>query len=212
MLKKDYLERLGDREIHPDDLAEVVKKNLNLLPQIFKGVSSENKRIKNGTAKILRTVSEEYPEKLYPKFDFFVEHMNGDDTILKWLAMDTIANLAPVDRENRIDKMLKKYYALLSDETMITAAHAVESLGKIAKAKPKYQDEITRQLFRVKTIERGPECRNILLGKVILAFDGYIDQIQDRDEIISFVKKELNNSRNATKSKAEKFLKKLGKI
>lgn len=207
MVEKNLLEKLGNREILPRDLAEVVKKNMDLLPKIIEGVTSPNKRIKNGTAKILRTISEDYPERLYPKFDFFVKHMNGNDTILKWLAMDTIANLAPIDKKNRIDKILSTYYRLLSDESMVTAAHAVESLGKIAKAKSKYQEEITRQLFRVKTIERGSECRNILLGKVILAFDGYMDQVHDKKEIISFVKRELNNSRNATSVKAEKFLK-----
>jgi hypothetical protein len=209
MAKRNYLEDLGKRNIHPDDLAEMVKKNLDLLPEIFEGVSSQNKRIKNGTAKILRTLSEEYPEKLYPRFDFFVEHMNGDDTILKWLAIDTIANMAGVDNKNKIDKILKKYYEFLSDESMITAGHAVESLAKIAYAKPEYQDEITSQLFRVKTIRRNSECRNILLGKVILGFEGYIDQIEDQDEVISFVKRELKNSRKATKKKAEKFLKRL---
>lgn len=207
MVEKNILEKLGNREILPDDLAEIVKKNMDLLPKIVKGVSSPNKRIKNGTAKILRTISEEYPERLYSKFDFFVEHMNGNDTILKWLAMDTIANFATIDKKNRIDKILKTYYELLSDESMVTAAHAVESLGKIAKAKPKYQEEITSQLFRVKKIDRGSECRNILLGKVILAFDGYMDQVHDKKEIVSFVKRELNNSRNATSVKAEKFLK-----
>jgi hypothetical protein len=212
MVEKNILERLGNREILPDDLAEVVKKNMDLLPKSIKGVSSPNKRIKNGTAKILRTISEDYPERLYPKFDFFVKHMNGNDSILKWLAMDTIANLAPIDKKNRIDKILSTYYELLLNESIVTAAHAVESLGKIAKAKPKHQDEITRQLFRVKKIDRGSECRNILLGKVILAFDGYMDQVQDKKEIISFVKRELNNSRNATSVKAEKFLKKFRKM
>lgn len=209
MSKRNYLEELGNRKIHPNDLAEVVKKNLDLLPEIFDGVSSQNKRIKNGTAKILRTISEEYPGKLYPRFDFFVEHMNGDDTILKWLAIDTIANMAGVDNKNKINKLLKKYYEFLSDDSMITAGHAIEGLAKIAYAKPKYQEEITSQLLRVKSIKRGSECRNILLGKVILAFEGYNDQIENREEIITFVRGQLKNSRKATKKKAEKFLKRI---
>jgi len=64
-------------------------------------------------------------------------------------------------------------------------------------------------------IEKAPikppitqECKNILIGKAILAFDVYFDQIKNKAPIISFVKKQVNNTRNATKVKAEKFLKK----
>jgi hypothetical protein len=208
MKKVDILERLGKRELTADEGGEIVLKNLKLLPEIFKGVSSPNKRIKNATAKILRTVSEQYPEKLYPKFDFFVENMNRDDTILKWLAMDTIANMVTIDKKNKIDKVLKKYYDMLSDESMITAAHSVESLGKIAKFKPDYRAEITNQLYKIKTIKRGSECRNILLGKVFLSFENYIDQIDDKKKMIAFAKKELKNKRSGTVKKAERFIKK----
>ena len=55
------------------------------------------------------------------------------------------------------------------------------------------------------------ECRNILIGKAIKAFEVYFDEIEDKDKIISFVKGQLNNTRNATRSKAEKFLKKIEK-
>jgi hypothetical protein len=36
----------------------------------------------------------------------------------------------------------------------------------------------------------------------------YIDQIENKDEVISFVERQLNNSRRTAKLKAEKFLKK----
>lgn len=55
------------------------------------------------------------------------------------------------------------------------------------------------------------ECRNILIGKTIKAFDVYCDEFKDKDKIISFVKGQLDNPRNATRSVAERFLKKLEK-
>jgi hypothetical protein len=206
MVESDILERLGTKKITADEGGEEVLENLKLLPLIFKGVTSENKRIKNATAKILRTVSERYPDKLYSKFDFFVKHMKGEDTILKWLAMDTIANMAKIDKKELVDALLDKYYKFLSDESMITAGHAVDCLGLIAKVKPKHQAEITKQLFRVKTIKRNDECRNILLGKVILAYSGYFEHIAKKSDVISFVQKELKNTRSGTAKKAEEFL------
>lgn len=208
MVKKSILDRISCKDLTADEAAEVVLKDFKILPDIFKGVTSENKRIKNATAKILRTVSYEHPDKLYTKFDFFVSQMNGDDTILKWNAMDTIANMAPVDKKNKLKKVLPTYYDLLSDDVMITAAHAVEGLGVIAKHQPQYQNEITKQLSRVRTIKRNAECKNILLGKVILAYGGYVDQVSNKKDMISLAKGELKNGRPATRKKAEKFLEK----
>lgn len=210
MDKGKLMDDLGNKKITPEELTEIVKKDFKLLPMIFDGVSSENKWVKNSSGKILRSISEDHPGKLYRRLNFFEKHMNGEDTILKWLAMDTIANLAAVDKQNKIDRLLKSYYEYLSDEKMVTASHAVDGLGKIARFKPRYQKEITKQLYRVKTIKRGSECRNILLGRVISAFDGYIDQMDNKTEMIDFAELEIKNTRSGTKKKAQNFVKKHG--
>jgi len=206
MKKIEVFDKLSNRELTADEMAEVVLSDMKLLPFIFEGVSSKNKRIKNATAKILRTVSYSYPGKLYPRFDFFIEHMNGDDTILKWLAIDTIANMAMVDKKNKIDALLPRYYELLSDKSMITAGHSIDSLGIIARYKPKQRIKITEKLMTVKNIKLGPECRNILLGKCIMAFDRYADEMDDISGMIEFAKKESRNGRPATAKKARAFI------
>jgi hypothetical protein len=96
---------------------------------------------------------------------------------------------------------------------MITVAHVVDNSGKIAKARPQLTQRITNELLKIENIPTKPhltqECKNILLGKTILAFSMYFDQIEKKDKLVSFVKRQVNNTRNATKVKAEKFLKKI---
>lgn len=53
-----------------------------------------------------------------------------------------------------------------------------------------------------------PECRNIAKGKAVEAFDLFFDQIKDQAPVIRFVKRQLKNTRNSTRKKAEKLLKK----
>jgi len=55
------------------------------------------------------------------------------------------------------------------------------------------------------------ECRNIALGKVILAIGSYFDRLKDKKIVIEFVEQQTKNTRNATKKKAEKFLRKYKK-
>jgi hypothetical protein len=205
MKKSDILDKLGKKEIKAEEIAEEIE-NSGFLPEILNGISSENPRVRFKSAKILRIVSEQNPEMLYSKMDSFIRLLESENNILKWNAMDIIANLTLVDSENKFDEIFEKYYGLLSDESMVTAGHVADNSGKIAKAKPYLQNKITTELLKIESIPRGQECKNILLGKVILSFGQYIDQVKNKEKIISLAKRQLNNTRNATKKKAEKFL------
>jgi len=210
MERIDILKRLGKKEIKAEDIAKNVIKDLGLLPEIFNGISSENPRIRFKSAKILRVISEKNPEMLYSKMDFFINLLDNENRILKWNAIDVIGNLTPIGSKNNFDEIFKKYYSFLSAESMITIAHVVDNSGKIAKAKPHLTEKITSELLKIEKFPTNQhltqECKDILLGKAILAFGMYFDQIENKDNVISFVKRQLNNTRNATKVKAEKFL------
>ena len=208
MKKTNILDKLGKKSITPDDLAKEVEENLELLPEIFEGIYSTNANIKFGCAKILRTISQKNPKELYPKIDFFIDLLDSTNNIFKWNAIDVLSNLSGVDTEKKFEKVFQKFYGLLSDESMVTAAHVIDNFGKIATAKPHLTQKITKELLNIEKISRNQECMNILLGKAILAFSIYFDQIDNKDVVISFVKRRLNSTRNATRVKAEKFLKK----
>ncbi|UCH64418.1 MAG: hypothetical protein JSW63_07215 [Ignavibacterium sp.] len=194
-------------------VAELAVKNKSVLKQVLDGATSENKRIKNAAAKCLREVSRINPKKLYPDFNIFVKLIDGDDTILKWNVIEVLSNLTEVDNENLPAgkagkfniKVLNKYFALLYDESMVTAANTITALGKVALNKPRLRNKITEELVKVDALPHSTECRNILAGHAFLAFEKYIDGVKDKKEIKLFVEKHLKNRRNATRKKAEKF-------
>lgn len=208
MKKPDVSERLEKKEIKAEDLAEKAMENPELLSELFTGISSAKARIKFGSAKVLRIISGRNPEMLYSRMKFFVDLLDSENNILKWNAMDTIANLTTIDSHNEFNRLFEKFYGCLYEGSLITASHVVDNSGKIALSKPELQDEITKKLLKMEEIPLPTEeCRNILIGKTINAFQIYYDKTKDKDEVVSFVKRQLNNPRNATKAKAEKFFK-----
>jgi hypothetical protein len=209
-MKGNILSTFEKKGTEAEDVAEKITKNPDLLPELITGIHSPNPKMKFQSAKVLRIVSERKPEILYSKMDFFAGLLDSGNNILKWVAMDIIANLATVDYHNKFNELFKKFYDHLYEGSLITAAHVVDKSGKIALSKPEFQDKITKELLKVEKIPLPTEeCRNILMGKTITAFQVYYDKIKDKDKVVSFVKRQLNNSRNATKTKAEKFLKKI---
>lgn len=188
-------------------VAELAVKNKSVLKQVLEGAKSENKRIKNASAKCLREVSRNNPKKLYTEFNYFVELIDGDDTILKWNAIEIVSNLTEIDKENKFNtKVLNKYIALLSDESIVTAANTITALGRVGLYKPRLRKKITDALIKVDTLPHSTECRNILAGHAFLTFEKYVDEVRDKTEIKFFAQKHLKNKRNATRMKAEKFL------
>lgn len=200
------LEKLGERAITAEELAEEAEKKPKLLPEIFEGVSSANPQIKYGCAKTLRIVSQDSPKILYPKWDFFVEMLESGNTFLKSIAVQIIANLTRVDSKSRFEKLFNKFYRLLDDKSMVTTSNLVRMSGVIAKAKPELQSKITDKLLSIGKSRHGSECKNVIKGHIILALSKYFGESKDKKKILEFMKKELKNTRPATRKKAEKFL------
>lgn len=202
-----------------EKIAGLAVTDASVLKQVLEGASSENKRIKNASAKCLREISRISPIKLYPHFVFFVRLIDGNDNILKWNAIYVLGDLTDIDTQNKFNtKILSKYFELLRDKSMVTAANTFRTLGKVALNKPKFREKITEQLINVEELSFPSECRNILAGTAIEAFEMFVDEMKDKParlmlsgkkEIIAFAEKHLNNRRNGTRKKAERFLKHL---
>ena len=181
--------------------------NVNLVD-----LSSRDPKTKYACARNLLAIAKDSPKALYPHIDHFVELLDSDNRILRWTAIQIIGNIAKVDEEKKVDKLLGRLFGLLNTGNMITANHAIRALTDVALAKPEYQKEITNELLKVEYYNYDTdECRNIALGKVVQALGSYFNRLEDKKAIINFIERQTQNTRNATKKKAEQFLKKLAK-
>lgn len=205
-----FQNELKKKEDNVDLIVEMILQDLHLVRDTVYGVSSADTRVRYKCAKTLRMLSERKPAIFYPYFDFFEKLLGSDKNIIKWNAIDIIANLTEIDTEKKFEKVFDRFYGLLDEGSLITAGHIVDSSGKIANVKHNLRERITERLLSVEDIPLPTEeCRSILAGKVILAFGQYINHIRDKDAVITFIKRKLNSNRSATRKKAEKLLEKL---
>jgi len=176
----------------------------------FKDLSSKDPKIKYAYAKNLLVVAREKPAEIYPDLDFFIELLEDDNKNLKWTAIDVIGSLAKVDNAKTIDKLMSRLIGLLNAGNMITANYAITALTDIALARPEYQAEITNELLKVEHYNYDTDqCRNIAIGKVILAISTYFYELKDKGVTIEFIRRQTRNTRNATRKKTENFIKQL---
>jgi len=211
-MENELLKKLADKCLTKDDLRQKVEQDFSLLPILLDGVSSQKAAVRYGCAKILMDLSVEYPEKLYPHMDTFVELLDSKYRILTWNAMAIIANLSKVDRDQKFDAVFGKYYSFLGNEYMVTVANVVGYSGKIALAKPYLIPKITEKLLTVENISVTPhlteECKRVIAETAIGSFDLFFDKVKQKEKVFSFVERQLNSSRRTLRIQAESFLKK----
>ena len=175
---------------------------------LLKGLESPVARVKFGSSKALRLLSAEEPESLYPHFDFFVRQLDCENSFLRWDAARILANLAPADRDNKLEGVLEKILSPIPGPQMIGAANVIVAASDIARAKPHLADRIAREILRVQdACYQTEECRNVAIGHAIRSLEQFFELIGNREEVLEFVRAQLGNSRNATRKKAESFLK-----
>ena len=201
-------QRLARKNVNIERLAAEVIRRPEWLGAILSGLGADTARVRFGSAKVLKIVSERGPEVLYPKIGFFIDLLDTDNRIIRWNAILIIGNLAAVDSKRKIDKILDRYLDPIPGPELVTAVNTVRGAVAIALAKPDLAD---RNVDEIMKVEKGryktAECRNVVLGHAIDALDRLFDLTKLKEHVASFVKRQLRSPRNATRKRAERFVK-----
>jgi hypothetical protein len=205
---------LIDKSLTKEALFNKVKADSSLVTFLLDGVAHPKADVRYSCSKVLIDLSEEYPEKLYRHFDFFVKLLDSKYRILTWNALAIIANLTRADPDNKFDAVFGKYYSFLDNDFMVTVANTVGNSGKIALAKPYLISEITEELMKVQnlsiTSHLTDECRLVIAQQTIITFDQFFEKIDQKERVLSFVRFHADSSRKKLKTLAKKFLDKWG--
>ena len=174
---------------------------------LCQGLQSDTACVKYGAARSLRRISEQAPERVYPCFDLFFELFEGDNTFLRWGATRILGNLAPVDTKKRLDRRLPRFLAPLRGHEMIGAANVLQAAAQIATAKPHLADRIATRVLEVERANYAtPECRLVGIGHAIDALARIYPLLKHRRSVLEFVQRQADCPRQATRRKAERFL------
>jgi hypothetical protein len=214
MTKINLLEKMTERRANISALVDQIIKESDGIEKLVVALQVEQGAKKYAYEKALRLISERRPELIYPYFDVFCRLLDSGNNFLKWGAIRTIANLTAVDAGNKFNAIFQKYFSPIAGPTMITAANIMGSAAVITAAKPMLVDSITNEILKVEKAKYqakgrpSPECRNVAIGHAINALDKFFNMVSDKPAVISFVKRQLKNTRKPVAKKAENFIRK----
>lgn len=203
--------KLLRRGVDPGRLARQVAEQPDLLVELFDGLGAREPAIKYGSAKVLRALSDLDPAVLYPEIDVFIERLDSDNKFMHCDALLVLANLAAVDTERRIDRILDRYCSPIQGPDLMVAATVVKGAATIASFKPSLAERIAPRICGVEEgTYKTPECRDVILGQAIDALAKFYQHLgaSERKPVRRLVHTQLENPQPATRKKAAKFLSK----
>ena len=196
--KKDVdIENLGKKAINDNEL----------LQELMEGILSKDNTIRQNSFKTLEIISEEKPEFLYPKWDYFSQMLISKNNYHKYIAIYLLANLTAVDKENKFESVFDEYFGILGGDKAMTASHVALNSSKIALNKPELQERIIDMLLNIDEIHQGKQ-KEMIKAYAIESLQEMYSEIDDKERVKEFVKAQLESSSPKTRKAAAGFIEK----
>lgn len=201
---------LSEKGVDIEAIAERALEDERVLLQLLEGISPHAKKttIRNNSFNALMLLAERHPEVLFSRWDYFVELLKSDNSFSQYPAVHIIATLVEADEGDRFDAIFDTYYSLLDDESVMIAGHVAGVSGKIAQAKPKLQTRVTKRLLNIDATHFEPGRKDLIKSYAIESFDAYFEEAENQEEIIEFVRRQLDCTSPKTRRIAQSFLRK----
>ncbi len=170
-------------------------------------LASTDPKVKYACAKSVLAIAAARPKELYPYLCLFQSMLEGDNRILRWTAIDVVGAMGRVAAVKDVHGLIERLLPMLDTGNMITANHAIAALADIARARPEHRAHITAELIKVESYRYDTdECRNIAVGKALLALGSYQLPEAAMNAAVDFARRQVGNRRPATAKKAAVFL------
>lgn len=162
MLTADSLLAINKNEI--SEASKVLDEND--IKQLVIWLSLKEDNIRYQSLLLLQARSAIYAD-VYPYWDVFKEKLKSDNSYQRSIGAMLLAENAKWDSENKMKEFLDAYLELLNDEKPITIRQSIQSVGKIAVAKPELNEKISDALIsldfeKIRETMRKPILLDIL--------------------------------------------------
>lgn len=197
------------------DFTLLVQKEPDILKSLIEIESTEPSAVKFAAEKAVRSISESNPELFEGIETEIFSLLKSENTFIRLGNIITCANLAVLSSDKTLELLKKEYIPFLYSANIAEFGNAVKGIPKIISVFPSLEEKLIPPLFEINErvfVHKGKpsdECRNVASGKVMEVFEKIGKNSPYQQDMLNFAENNLTNTRNSTKRKAEKIVKKL---
>jgi hypothetical protein len=215
-----YLRAMSDKPADPKTRAVLEKKNPDLDPLVRRaasddelldlliaGLTEKNETWRYNCHKAVYRLSQKDPARVYPYWDRVAGLLASDNGYHRAGGALLLPLLLPADTERRFDRMRKRYFALLDDDSIVTARYVAQSAAAIAEHRPDLLPAIVRGLLEVEATRHPDSRKELLKSDVIEALERLYPALGPaaRKTALAFAQAQAASSSPRTRKAAKRF-------
>ena len=136
------------------------------IPQLVEWLTLKDDSIRYQAFLLLQNRSMLFDD-VYPYWSIFQSKLKSDNSYQRSLGLMLMAENVIWDTESRMEETIDEYLNLLDDEKPITVRQCIQSLGKIAAAKPGLQQKIASRLISLDLMQVKESMRKLILLDIL---------------------------------------------
>lgn len=171
------------------------------IPQLVEWLNLKDDNIRYRAFLLLQNRSL-FCDDVYPYWDTLRSKLRSDNSYQRSIGLMLLAENVKWDAGNRMEDTIDEFLMLLNDEKLITIRQCIQSLGKIALAKPSLNNKIASRLISFDLIAVKETMRKSILLDILNVLL-IIRQKLKMDEIENFILNALSEEVLDKKSKKQ---------
>jgi len=207
----NIIKELFDQRTPFIEIAKAAIDNQNLLNELLDGISPKNKNhnIRFACHKSLMELIKIKPDILYKYWNLFADLLKSKNAFHIVNAVYIITSLIAIDNENRFEEVYDDYFSQLYNPKVSVAAHVAKNSALIVKYNTELELPITELLLNYQYNADKFKHGELVKAYIIESFSDYYNISDKKEEILFFVKDQIESSSPKTRKAAINFLKKL---
>lgn len=186
--------------------------NNDLIVYLFNMCEDKKNRLKYQAEKVIRELSIYNPKILYPYFERMLHFLNGDNKFLRYGFLLTMPNLLCVDLCNKWAYIRATYLKFYNSNNVIEFNNCVKGFKEIIKTHREEELIVIPILLDIDNHEfKTEKCIEIAKNTVLECFFNIYESSNHKEEIMKFVKDNINSNTPTIRNSVQRFLKKYDK-
>jgi hypothetical protein len=178
-----------------------------LLEHLSAGLTEKNETWRYNCFKAVYRLAQENPARVYPYWDRVAASLASDNGYHRAGAALLLPLLLPADEERRFDRIRRRYFALLDDESIVVARYVAQSAAAVAGNRPDLLPAIVRGLLGAETSHHTPSRKELLKSDVIEALERLFPALRpaSRKKALAFVMAQVASPSPRTRKALRRF-------
>lgn len=190
------------------DVVEPALQDAALRDFLVEHAFDKDETVRYNCVRVLWRAMEREPALFYPYWDRFAPMVESINGFHRSAAAQFIALLAPVDRDCRLDAILRPYLRLRDDPKVMVSHYFIETLDVICRARPDLQARIIGNLLDINDGKHTQQHKELLGADVLGVLDRLSDSLSPelRKKAARFAKAAAASSSPKTRRAAKSYL------